>query len=588
MLPNVLINNIAFGPLSKPFSVRKFMPAEDVEGLFLSKRLAKYTLLEKLGEGAFGTVWLAETTLPNGDRVRVAIKTTQRAWIDGPEYHIHEELDFLNFFTKTAPGSRYTTQLIESFVDEYNYYIVQEYVPGGTLRDEIWRYGKLDQTRAVYILVQLITIIRHMHRHGVMHRDIKPENILLDAAGNVILADFGMAYRFQLIKETDMGLVLSPDILETTEYCGTLGYMSPQVLLEHEYSSPADIYSLGVLFYEMLTGELPFHQRRSADAALAMLYYDFYLPVDSFGPEVADLLYSMMEWDECRRIKIEDFQAHSLFHGIDWDTAERRLYDSNYNWAPPIATINQDRTIDKNVLLHGQGRRATWFRVGVTPFDQAFNTPFQPLEVNRSSPPPPGRALFQLCKPFRASVRNRQPTRIPHISKKHSPEGPARAAHQPLSLKRVDTSTVIDQENPLERELEEGEIVEETRAPASLVPSAVRTSAIVIPKTRISRRHDAATKYSCFAVSIGQVDELLLSPCSGMGPRRAFAFRAHPLSPSPPTPVFMPTHVTTSKLLTAPSIPALDSTGTSLASSSGPITPASENPNAAIWKDEPV
>ncbi|KAL5501084.1 hypothetical protein ACEPAH_9471 [Sanghuangporus vaninii] len=580
MLPNVLMNNIAFGPLSKPFSMRKFMPAEDVEGLFLNKRLAKYTLLEKLGEGGFGIVWLAETTLPNGDRARVAIKTAQRAWIDGPDYHIHEELEFLNFFTKTAPGNRYTTQLIESFVDEYNYYIVQEYVPGGTLRDEIWRYGKLDQTRAVYILVQLITIIRHMHRHGVMHRDIKPENILLDAAGNVILADFGMAHRFQSIKETDMGLVLSPDILEAREYCGTLGYMSPQVLLEHEYSGPADIYSLGVLFYEMLTGELPFHQRRSADAALAMLYYDFNLPLDSFDPEVTDLLYSMMEWDECRRIKIEDFQAHSLFHGIDWDTAERRLYDSNYNWAPPIATINQDCTIDKNVLLHGQGRRATWFRVGVTPFDRAFNTPFRPLEVNRSSPTPPGRDLFQLFKPFRARVRNFQP--------KHSSNGPARAAYQPLNHKRVDTSTVINQENPSERELEEGEIVEETRASASPDPYAVRTSAIVIPNTRISRRHDAATKYSCFAVSIGQVDELLLSPCPGMGPRRAFAFRVHPLSPSPPASVLVPTHATTSRLLTPPSIAALDSTGTSLASSSGPITPASENPSAAIWKDEPV
>ncbi|KAL5480460.1 hypothetical protein ACEPAI_1730 [Sanghuangporus weigelae] len=586
MLPNVLINNIGFGPLTKPFSVHKFLPAEDVEGLFLSKRLAKYTLLEKLGEGSFGTVWLAETTLPNGDRARVAIKTAPRAWIDGSDYHIHEELEFLKFFTKTAPGSRYTTQLIESFVDEYNYYIVQEYVPGGTLRDEIWRYGELDQTRAVYILVQLIIIIRHMHRHGVMHRDIKPENILVDAFGNVILADFGLAYRFQLIKETDTGLAVSPDLLATREYCGTLGYMAPQVLLEHEYTSSADIYSLGILFYEMLTGELPFHQRKSADAALAMLHGDFPAPLDSFEPEAADLMLSMMEWDECKRIKIEDFRAHPLFHGIDWDAAERRLYNPNANWAPAIATISQDRTIDKNVLLHGQGRRAAWFRTGVTPFDQTFNTPFQPLKVNRASPPTPRYALFQLSRPFRASLRDPKPTRSSHISAQRSPKGPARVSHQPLSLKRARTNAFTDGVNALERGLEEGEIVEESCPPVNPVPFEMRTSARVIPNTRISRRHDAATTYSCFAVSIERVDELLLSPSSGMGPRRAFAFRAQPsLSP---TPAFTPTHVTTSKLLSPPSIPTLDSTGTSLASSSGPITPASEKPNTAIWKDEPL
>ena len=242
-----------FKKIVPKFSLHAFTPVEDVGGLSLSPKLSKYTLLKMLGEGSFGTVWLAETTMLDGTRGLVAIKVAPRYLHQGSDLYIHRELDFLDFFTRTAPGSHTTTQLIEAFTDEYNYYIIQEYVAGGTLRDELLRSrrGRLDPEIAVHILVQLISAVNHLHQHGVSHRDLKPENILLDAYGNAVLADFGLAFRFRLA-ETET--TISCETRSTSARCGTIGYMAPQVFKREEYTSASDIFSLGAIFYEMLTG----------------------------------------------------------------------------------------------------------------------------------------------------------------------------------------------------------------------------------------------------------------------------------------------------------------------------------------------
>jgi tRNA A-37 threonylcarbamoyl transferase component Bud32 len=130
------------------------------------------------------------------------------------------------------------------------YYLVMEYVDGANLR-QVLRDGKLTPEQALRIVPQICDALQYAHEEGVVHRDIKPENILLDKKGRVKIADFGLAKL--LGRDTgDFTLTGSRQVM------GTLYYMAPeQVERPLEVDHRADIYSLGVVFYEMLTGQLP-------------------------------------------------------------------------------------------------------------------------------------------------------------------------------------------------------------------------------------------------------------------------------------------------------------------------------------------
>jgi hypothetical protein len=130
------------------------------------------------------------------------------------------------------------------------FYLVMEYVDGANLR-HILREGRLQPQEALAIIPQICDALQYAHEEGVVHRDIKPENILLDSKGRVKIADFGLA---KLLNRPRAAFTLTG----SQQVMGTLDYMAPeQRLRPQEVDHRADIYSLGVVFYEMLTGELP-------------------------------------------------------------------------------------------------------------------------------------------------------------------------------------------------------------------------------------------------------------------------------------------------------------------------------------------
>jgi len=156
-------------------------------------------------------------------------------------------------------------RVYEFFAAEENYYLVMEYVSGMSLRDLLARQGPPSPAQAVYLLKQALAALDYAHdfrsqeeadyRHtGVIHRDIKPANILLDAKGRLKITDFG------IVKV--MGEQTEFSMTQSGFQPGTVEYMSPEQLLGQEIDARSDLYSLGVTFYEMITGRLPF--RRSA------------------------------------------------------------------------------------------------------------------------------------------------------------------------------------------------------------------------------------------------------------------------------------------------------------------------------------
>jgi serine/threonine protein kinase len=218
-----------------------FIPPTPAE---LARHFPQLEVLELVGQGGMGAVYKARHT--KLDRL-VAVK------ILPPE--VARDPAFAERFTREARSlARLNHSHIVTVYDfgeaEGLYYISMEFVDGKNVR-QLLDAGALPPAQALKIVPQVCDALQYAHDEGIVHRDIKPENILLDKKGRVKIADFGLA---RLVGLTPTYLTLTG----SQEVMGTLYYMAPEQLKRsHQVDHRADLYSLGVVFYEMLTGELP-------------------------------------------------------------------------------------------------------------------------------------------------------------------------------------------------------------------------------------------------------------------------------------------------------------------------------------------
>ena len=224
-----------------PRSASGFVPPTPEE---LAARFPQLEILELLGQGGMGAVYMARQ--PGLDRL-VAIK------ILPPE--VETDATFAQRFTREARAlAKLNHPNIVAIHDIGQtaglYYFVMEYVDGVNLRQAI-EGGKMTPRDALAIVPQICDALQFAHDEGIVHRDIKPANILIDKRGRVKIADFGLA-KLLGHEHADQNLTATDQVM------GTLRYMAPeQMSASREVDCRADIYSLGVVFYEMLTGELP-------------------------------------------------------------------------------------------------------------------------------------------------------------------------------------------------------------------------------------------------------------------------------------------------------------------------------------------
>lgn len=206
-------------------------------------QLKGYTLHELLGRGGMGEVWRA-TQVSLGRTVAVKLLPPRHA--SDPEFVTRFEKEATALASLNHP---HIVQIIDRGVEAEHYYFVMEYVEGRSLRDRIHQRA-LTWSDSLRIALQVARAIECAHDTGIIHRDLKPENILLDSRGQVKVADFGLAG----ISGTDPHLQLTG----TAVAMGTLNYMAPEQRRDaRNVDGRADLYSLGVMIYEMLTGELP-------------------------------------------------------------------------------------------------------------------------------------------------------------------------------------------------------------------------------------------------------------------------------------------------------------------------------------------
>ena len=234
----------------------------------IGQRLGKYEIIELLGQGGMATVYKGYQ--PDIDRF-VAVKVLPP--------HPGQDAQFMERFRLEA---RTIAQLqhphilpMHDYGNDHNIlYLVMAYVGGGSLKDRISE-GPMPLSEVEVMLRQISSALDYAHRRGVVHRDIKPDNILLDSEGHVMLADFGIAK----ILEGETGLTTTGGVL------GTPAYMSPEQGQGLPVTHQADIYSLGVIVFEMLTGRAPF----SADTPMQVVLKHITEPVPNILQEVEDL-----------------------------------------------------------------------------------------------------------------------------------------------------------------------------------------------------------------------------------------------------------------------------------------------------------
>ncbi|KAF9624703.1 hypothetical protein IFM89_012996 [Coptis chinensis] len=137
----------------------------------------------------------------------------------------------------------FIVQLQYSFQTQSKLYLILDFINGGHLFYHLYRQGLFSEDQARVYTAEIVSAVSHLHQNGIVHRDLKPENILMDTDGHVMLTDFGLA------KEID-------ESSRSNSMCGTTEYMAPEILLSKGHNKDADWWSVGILLYEMLTGQV--------------------------------------------------------------------------------------------------------------------------------------------------------------------------------------------------------------------------------------------------------------------------------------------------------------------------------------------
>ena len=313
----------------------------------------RYEILSLIGQGGMADVYKAKDTILN--RI-VAIKVLR-------DKLSQDAMALVRFQREASAASRLSHPNVVDIYDvgEYEgmHYIVMEFIRGRTLKELIAQRGALDVDEAIGIMKQLVSAINHAHENNIIHRDIKPQNVLVKDDGTIKITDFGIAVANGSVQLTFNNTVM-----------GSAHYLAPETTQGKEPNEQVDIYSLGIVFYELLTGKVPFTGKTPTEIAIKHLRKPMPF-VRDFNPNIPqsveniilkataknlsqryvsckEMLYDLIhcldpEYRDMKRIKVDQNPSKELVKydngHLDFEEDKPKRNDKKKrNWIPVLMT----------------------------------------------------------------------------------------------------------------------------------------------------------------------------------------------------------------------------------------------------------
>ena len=302
----------------------------------------RYKILDHLGTGGMATVWLGYDTIL--DR-QVAIKTFK---IDA------NDEDAVKRFNREAKAvTSLSHPNIVSIYDVENegefYYLILEYVEGMTLKDYMIKNPRIPIETIVHIAKQIAAGLSHAHQNGIIHRDIKPQNILMNENLTCKITDFGIARAYG-----------DTTLTQTNQMLGTVYYLSPEQARGNVATAQSDIYSLGILIFEMITGQIPF--KGESAVAIALKHLQEELPdIDKYRDNVPQSVKNIVLHATMKNPNERYISSKELFEDLSTVLNPERLHENKYTGfkipTEPAQNNNYNQTqyIDRNPIDNPHG-----------------------------------------------------------------------------------------------------------------------------------------------------------------------------------------------------------------------------------------
>ena len=296
----------------------------------------RYKILDHLGTGGMATVWLGYDTIL--DR-QVAIKTFK---IDA------NDEDAVKRFNREAKAvTSLSHPNIVSIYDVENegefYYLILEYVEGMTLKDYMIKNPRMPIETIVHIAKQIAAGLSHAHQNGIIHRDIKPQNILMNENLTCKITDFGIARAYG-----------DTTLTQTNQMLGTVYYLSPEQARGNVATAQSDIYSLGILIFEMITGQIPF--KGESAVAIALKHLQEELPeIDKYRDHVPQSVKNIVLQATMKNPNERYISSKELFEDLSTVLNPERFHENKYTgFKIPTESVrnnyNQTQYIDRNPI----------------------------------------------------------------------------------------------------------------------------------------------------------------------------------------------------------------------------------------------
>src|SRR5699024_9794522 len=266
----------------------------------------RYQIKKTIGGGGMANVYLAHDLILDRD---VAVKVLRLEYTHDAEFIARFEREVQSATSLAHPN---IVNIYDVGEESHILYMVMEYVDGMTLKEYIFKNHPVPVATAMNIMKQVLSAIATAHNNELIHRDIKPQNILIDSSGQVKVTDFGIAIALS-----------ATSLTQTNSIMGSVHYLSPEQARGETATKQSDIYALGILLFELLTGQLPFDGQSPVSIAIKHLQYDT-PSIQEFNPEVSQGVENIVLKATAKN-PIHRFQTIA-----EMENAIERVLDPNY------------------------------------------------------------------------------------------------------------------------------------------------------------------------------------------------------------------------------------------------------------------